>query len=320
MAHLLSCETERVLSERTASIRRKINPLFKLVGPLFLEHRQVIESKNTLLGIDAEDEPMILPEESVIWCPNHSFMEDALASVLVCRHSYILFGSLPDYYNTFDGITAFINGVVMCNRKVPASRHASMQHAKRLLRMGTDLILYPEGVWNKTPEKLILDLWPGIYRIASEMGKKIIPVIHYLRDPHKKYKENVIHTVVADPISVEGLNEKEALELLRDTMATWHFLLMERYGRASREEALEGHHSADEAWDSYISMHTGCVEYYDREIELKGDYRPKTVVRPADVWSPIAEIRDVNAKNIRHIRYAQELVRRERYRDFQRRY
>lgn len=318
LAYLMSGEPERVLSQRTVRIRRKINKIIKVVGPLFLERRQMIESKNALLGIDKPDESIDLPREAVIWCPNHGFKDDVLATVLACRHAYILFGSLPDYFNTFDGITSFLNGVVMCNRKVAASRRASVENAKRVMAMGADLLMYPEGVWNKTPDKLILPLWPGAVRIAGETGCRIVPVIHYLADPHKKYKGNVIHTVVADPISMEGLTEEEGLALLRDTMATWYFLLMKRYGQTTRQALLEGYENADDAWEDYIAMHTGLIQYYDREIELKADYRPKAITRPEDVWRPIAAIQNITPKNARHVLYARQLVAREEKRDFQR--
>lgn len=320
MAYLMSGKTEDVLSERTVRIRRKINKLIKLLGPLFLERKQVFECKNALMGIDEPDKPINIPDEAVIWCPNHGFKDDVLATVLACRHAYILFGSLPMYFNTIDGLMAYINGVVMCNRKVSASRHASVENAKRVMAMGADLLMYPEGVWNKTPDKLVLNLWPGAYRIAKETGCKIVPVIHYLADPHKKYKGNVIHTVVADPISVDGLSEEEGLELLRDTMANWYYLMMEKYGKSTRQELLEGFDSADAAWDSYIAMHTGQVAFYDREIELKADYRPRDISRPEDVWRPIASIKRITAANASYVAYAKRIVLREEYRDFQRRY
>ncbi len=44
------------------------------------------------------------------------------------------------------------------------------------------LIVFPEGVWNKSPNALSLELWPGIYRIACETGAKIVPIVHYIYD------------------------------------------------------------------------------------------------------------------------------------------
>lgn len=317
-ANFISCD----LSLKSMSVRRLIHPVIMLLVPKFMEYRQVFESKNALLGITASDTPEAeLPNEPVILCSNHGFKDDVAAAIhAVPRHAYILFGSLPAFFNTLDGLSAYLNGVVMCNRKVKESKRASLKAAVRVLHMGTDMLIFPEGVWNKTPDKLILPLWPGVYRIAKETGSKIVPVIHYLSDPHKKIKGNVIHTVVADPISMEGLSETEGIKLLRDTMATWYFLMMEKYGQTTRQELLEGFDTADDAWESYIAMHTGSIKYYDQEIELCADYRPKNIARPEDVWESVADIRNINVRNASHVRYARQLVAREKRRDFQHRF
>lgn len=266
LSPLLSCDPDSMISTASVRIRRILHPILLKLLPLFLEYQQVFESKNALLGIDAPDAPLELTDEPVIWCPNHGFKDDVAASIGTARPAYILFGNFPIFFNTFDGVGAYINGVALCNRKVKASKLASMEASKRLLNMGMDMLVFPEGVWNKTPDKLMLDFWPGAYRLAKETGCKIIPVIHYLADPHKKYTGNVIHTVIADPISMDGLDEKEGCSLLRDTMATWYFMMMEKYGQTTREELLDGFDIADDAWESYIAMHTGCVKYYDKEI------------------------------------------------------
>lgn len=320
-ARLLSCVPEKMVSKRSLACRRLLHSAFVRLSPLLLEHRQVIESKNALLGIDAPDAPLELPQEPVIWCGNHRFKDDVLATVLAAtRHAYILFGSLPMFFNTLDGIGAYINGVVMCNRKVKKSRAVSHEVAGQVLKMGTDLLIFPEGVWNKTPDKLLLDFWPGAYHLAKDTGSKIVPIVHYLAEPHGRSEEHVIHTVVADPISMEGLTEAEGMRLLRDTMATWYFRLMERYGRSTRSELLGDALTAQEAWEQYIAMHTGAVPFYDREIELAADYRPRSIMRPEDVWRPVAEIQTVTAANAAHVAFANHLVLREHQRDFQRRY
>lgn len=317
---LLSCDPDKMISERSIRVRRALHPILLKLLPLFCEYKQVLESKNVLLGINAPDVPLELTDEAVIWCPTHCFKDDVAISIGTARHAYVLFGSFPMFFNTLDGLGAYINGVALCNRKTKVSRAASVETSRRLLNLGMDMIVFPEGVWNKTPDKLILDLWPGAYRLATETGSKIVPVIHYLADPHKKYEGNVIYTVVADPISMEGLSEKEGLALLRDTMATWYFLLMEKYGQTTREELLDGFETADDAWEAYISMHTGCIKYYDREIELCADYRPRQIIRQEDVWQSVANIQNVHIGNASHVQHARQLVAREKRRDFQRRF
>ncbi len=305
---LLSCDPDKMISKTSIRIRKILHPILLRLLPAFMKYKQVIERKTEI------------PQEPVIWCPTHCFEDDIAASIGAARHAYILFGSIPAFLNSFDGIGAYVNGVVICNRKVKSSKRAATEASMRLLDMGMDLILFPEGVWNKTPDKLLLDFWPGAYRLAKETGCKIVPVIHYLADPHKKYDGNMIHTVIADPISMDGLDEREGQALLRDTMATWYFYLMEKYGQSTREELLDGFETADDAWESYMEMHTGCVRYYDREIELCADYRPKQIVRPEDVWQSVANIQNVHAGNAAHVNYARELVAREKRRDFQRRF
>lgn len=320
LKRLLCCEPDRMISQGSVAARKVLHPILLRLLPLFLNYKQVVESKNSLLGIEEPDAPLVLPKRPVIWCANHGFKDDIAASIGVARHSYILLGSLPAFINTFDGVGAYINGVVMCNRKVKKSKTAAQETCKNLLDSGMDVLLFPEGGWNKTPDKLMLDLWPGVYRLAKETGSSVVPIIHYLADPHKKYVGNVIHTVVAEPVSMEGLSEKEGLTLLRDIMSTWYFLLMEKYGQTTRKELLVGYDTADEAWENYLAMHTGDIKYYDREIECCADYRSRDVIHTEDVWREVAQISNLHSENIRHVLHAKEVFEREQRRDFQRRF
>lgn len=208
----------------------------------------------------------------------------------------------------------------MTNRKVAASRHTSVPKAVRAMQCDVDLMIFPEGVWNKSPNALILDLWPGIYRIACETGARVVPVVHYIRDTTSRTKPNPIHTVIDDPIQIDDLSEKAALSLVRDTMATWFYLMMELYGKATREETLKGYTSTTEAWEDELIARINTVDRYDLEIELCADYRPKTKVTPQSVWQSIADIQHVTPLNAAHVAYAQQLVNMFRNEDFQHRF
>lgn len=157
---------------------KKIHCIIKALGPYFLKSPQLLENRNFLKNPDlggnsVPDSGIFLPDKPVIWASNHVFKDDTLATILAAkRHAYILFGSLPQFFNTLDGITAFLNGVIMTNRKVSASKKTSIAKAIRVFGYGADLMVFPEGVWNKSPNRLLLDLWPGIYRIACETGRK----------------------------------------------------------------------------------------------------------------------------------------------------
>lgn len=319
LGYLLDPDRVRV-TEKQIRWRRKLNPIIKKGGRFFLQNKQVLENRNILRGIKGTDKGVILPETPVIWAGNHSFKDDTLATVLVSRHSYVMIASLPMFFNSLDGILAFLNGVVLMNRKVKESKSCAARTAIEVLNMGADLILFPEGVWNKTPERLLIDLWPGVYRMATESGCPVVPVIHYLRDAHSKAKDNLIHTVIDDPIDMTAFSEDQGIRYLRDVIASWYYLMMERYGKSTRAEVLKGFDMADDAWDDYLEMHTRAVPYYDLSIETTADYRPKQIARPGDVFRPIADLKNHDPANMKAVIHAQGVVECEWRRDFQRRF
>lgn len=253
--YLLDDDPKKVLSKQNIEFRKKyISPLIKTLGPKFLNSKQIFENRSELMkerdyrtgkALNADktlpDQKIVLPNEPVIWTLNHHFKEDALGSVLAClRPVTILFGSIPQFYNTFDGILAYLIGSIIINRKVSSSKKASIEKMKYAMSLGSDIMYAPEGVWNKDLGKLLQELWPGIYHIACETGTNLIPVIHYIYDPTQKIdkKYNPIHTVIDDPVNLAsiGLSEKAALEYYRDIMATWYYLMMEKYGYAKKYE------------------------------------------------------------------------------------
>jgi 1-acyl-sn-glycerol-3-phosphate acyltransferase len=322
LGYLLSNNPDDCLSETGVKVRKYINKLIKLFGPKFLTNPQVFENRNTLKNSNdiTPDQSITLPNEPVIWAANHAFKDDVLASVLAAkRNAYILFGSIPQFYNTFDGVLSWANGVCMANRKLSASRKSSVAKACKAMEMGVDTLIFPEGVWNKTPNQLLINFWPGIYRISTATGAKVVPIVHYLRDPFDKSKDNKIHTVIDEPIKIDGLSEKAALDYLRDVMATWYYLMLEKYGKSTREQETRGYSNSQEAWENYLMRLTQIPDRYDTPIETSADYRPHSIERPEDVWQNVAES-NINLNNASHVIYARKLVKENKRNDFQRRF
>lgn len=321
--YLLKNEPEKILSQNGVAIRRRLNIIIRTVGKAFLKCPQVIENRNVLKNPESTDadNKITLPDKPVIWAPNHYFKDDILASVLTLyRHSYILFGSLPQFYNTFDGVTAWLNGVIMTNRKVSKSKSTSIPKAVRAMGYGADLLIFSEGVWNKTPDRLLLNLWPGVYRIAKETGALVVPMAHYIEDPTSQQKNNLIHTVIDDPIRIDDLSEKAGLEYLREVIATWYYLMMERYGKSSREQELLGFNNSHTAWEDNLRRRLDTVDKYDTEIEYCADFRPKDVILPELAFEAIANIENITPQNASHIAYADQLIKLRKMIDYQRRF
>lgn len=323
LGYLLDNDIDKTISSKGITARRKLNPVIKKLGPMFLASPQIIENRNSLVhpGCNIPDTEIILPDTPVIWTPNHSFKDDALATILaIKRHAYLLFGSLPQFYNTIDGITAWLNGVVMINRKSKISKQVAMEKMEKVLHYGTDIVMYPEGVWNKTPNQLILDLWPGVWRLAKENGAPVVPVVHYKEDCSNSAIINPIHTVVDDPIRIDDLSEKAGLEYLREVMAYWTYLLMEKYGKSTREKELGEYVCAKDVWEACLMERKKSVSMYDEAIEFWADYRPKLKVTASDVWRKLARVDNVRPNNALFVGYANMIMKQERVNDFQHRY
>lgn len=345
---LLDPENTKDQTKTAIAIRRSLNPIIKKLGTSFLTNPQIVENRKFLTNPNVDliemDDEIVLPKEPVIWAANHSFKDDTLASILVARHAYILFGSLPQFYNTLDGLTSFINGVVQTNRKVKVSRGASIPKAVGVMKNGADMFMFPEGVWNKTPERLLLDFWPGIYRTVQETGAKVVPVIHYQRDKTSvKVLGNEVHTVIDDPVDLTNMSEREGLEFLRDKIATWYWLMMEQYGQSDcfsefgMKKMLEKNgidvsdrdiyeqlkykrlKSYSDIWEQHLTERVATASRYDREIELSADYRPKYNVLPETVFEPIAKLEETE-QNKDSVEYAKQLVKARKDNDFQRRF
>lgn len=141
-----------------------------------------------------------------------------------------------------------------------------------------------------------------------------------MRDFDNKEKQNFLHTVIDDPIRIDNLSERAALEYIRDILATWFYLMMEIYGKTTRKELLEKANYPIEVWEQRLRESVNAVARYDREVELCANYHSKWKVMPQDVWQSVAEIEEVTKDNILHVLYAKNLVEQLDREDFQKRF
>ncbi len=343
LGKLLDSDVDKVLGKTSLKLRHMtIGKLIKKLGYKFMSSDQVFENRNELRNPNdtTPDKGIILPNEPVLWTPNHHFKDDALASIVAAKRPLcLLFGSIPLYFNTSDGILAYLVGSILVNRKSSESKKASVAKLERAIDFGSDVLYYPEGVWCKSPNNYLLDFWNGVYRVANEKGIKVVPMVHYIKDATQKIPKeiNPIHTVIDDPIDLTKFTEKEGLSYLRDVIATWYHLMMEKYGKMTRdelmefykqrailngakEEDLENGFTSHDAYEIYLKDLLTTVTGYDSSIEAgPADFRPKDKVRPEDVFENIAKA-SITPENCGDVLYAQKLVKQRKLEDYQRRF
>ena len=257
LEYLKQPEPEKVVSKSGIRIRKILNPVIRIVAPLTCKYKRVIVKKSKL--------PKGQP---IIFAPTHGFKDDVVMTVSsIPANGYILFGSLPQFYNTFDGITAWLNGSLIVDRTDTESRKAAKEKMRYAIENGANLIVFPEGVWNKSENLLILQLFGGIYDIAKETGAVVVPVATHLEG---KY----VFVSVGEALDIAVYKKTEGLAVLRDEMATLKWELMERYSYVTRNELLKGK-TPEEYWHDYIEHLISEVDFYDREVEDNAHFRSK---------------------------------------------
>ena len=299
----LSCK-ENIISPKKIMRKQKLYPLFQLFGPAFFHGMKVKR-------INIADLPN---ERPIIFASNHAFKEDVMSSILLGdKHAFPICGSLPLYFNTIEGAAQSIYGVILLNRRNKASRGALIDKAVYVLKNGGNILLFPEGVWNRSANKLTLDFWPGIFYIAKKSNALIVPEIHLLVD-------KVIYCSRLSAFDVSCYDDVEvdiALRDLRTLMNTEIWFLMEKYAHSTREEIIGGCRDMTAAGKQiFIDREKDVGKYYDFPTEYSADYRPKDILKEVDVWKAVANIHP-RKDNYLHYLYAKERVYKLEREDYQ---
>ena len=69
-----------------------------------------------------------------------------------------------------------MNGVIPLETKNKKDRKIAYNRAIELLNKNGNLLIYPEGAWNVTPNQVVMKIFTGTVRMAMETGADIIPI------------------------------------------------------------------------------------------------------------------------------------------------
>lgn len=110
----------------------------------------------------------------VIVCNHNSLMDVPVSTPFMPRPNKTIakksFAKIP----LFGWIYTF--GSVLVDRKSDESRRKSYEEMKRMLAIGLDMLIYPEGTRNRTADPL-KSFYDGAFRLAVDTEKPILPVI-----------------------------------------------------------------------------------------------------------------------------------------------
>ena len=119
-------------------------------------------------------EQFVNGENYIVVCNHNSFMDVPVTTPFMPRANKTIakkeFANVP----FFGWIYSL--GSVLVDRKSAESRKQSYLRMKAVLRIGLDMVIYPEGTRNKTEDPLT-PFHDGAFRLAKETGKCIMPTL-----------------------------------------------------------------------------------------------------------------------------------------------
>jgi hypothetical protein len=309
--YLKSNKPEDVLSKKGVMRRQKINPIIRKALPILIPYKMNRISKAEM----PKDRP-------IIYAPTHGFKDDVACTIAtIDDHGYILFGSMPQFYNTIDGVTAWAVGSIIVNRTNPESRKSSHPKMVYAQELGSNLIFFPEGVWNTSMNELMLKIYSGIYDVAKETGGLVAPVatlidgktcysmldeafditeysreegIQILRDKMATAQWELMREVAIVNNKEDNLSRKDEIVYARerdnitrstDKERTWNNYYNSPLGQAVHGKPIDYCNPVVQAWNEHVESLIGQVKCYDRVVESKAPFVDKTVWEPHHVFN-----------------------------------
>lgn len=271
----------------------------ELLHPILLKlislNRKYIDKQNLKILNDKRTDT----GKSVIYAITHIGMYDyQLVSEAIKKHQYPFAGDPETMYKSPDGFFLNLNGIIYCDTDSKVDRKIAKDTAIELLNRGKNLLIYPEGIWNVTPNLLTLPLFPGVIDIAMTTDCEIIPVA--IEQYGKDFIVNIgSNFKVNEQLSnrEEYINEKK--EQLRDELATLKMEILESRNIIKRNTLgsfiEENDKFSNRIINEWINPKTK-ISYYNNEIIKKRTFKLKNNPSPDDAFNYFNELK-INKKN-----------------------
>ena len=209
-------------------LRRKFNFIFRKIVKSLLINENIVVKRAKLNK-----------KENYIFICNHSLADDLkLSMATVDRNAYLVLGLTEQMRTNPDMMTLrYLNGMIHTFKESKPSRNDARNKMEKVLKYKSSIIIYPEGAYNHSPNKLILELYDSIFYLSKKTNVKIVPIISY-----GDLDSNKVFTSVCKPIDTKDykIEDKEIfMSMLRDKMATEYWYLFEEYAPFIKRSELE---------------------------------------------------------------------------------
>lgn len=206
-------------------LRKKIHLLITLI----LKIDQLLSHENIIIINDKHIETDI---PKIFACTHIGGNDIQRTFQVIKKPAYLMLGDPGILYKMpiYQGLK--LNGVIPLETKNKADRLIAYNRAKELLNSNGNLLIYPEGAWNVTPNLVVMKIFTGTVRLAKETGAEIIPIA-------TEQYENTFYFNIGENYSISKNCPKSIDELnkeLRDKLATLKWEILEIQPKLKRSE------------------------------------------------------------------------------------
>lgn len=205
-----------------------------------------------------------------------------VVSEAIKDHYYLLSGDYEHIQGIIDAPFIGLNGVIYFNEKVKDDRRLASDKMIKHLNDGGNLMYFPEGTWNITPNLPMLPCYWGIVDIAKKGNAIIVPVGADQID--KLFTISIGKNFDMNNYGATPEEKTRAINDLRDTLATLKWEIWESYGMKKREDI-----PVDE-WDRYVADRFKEWPYFNEEYIEGLIFKPKNVVTHDEVYAPVKKL------------------------------
>ena len=216
-------------------------------------------------------------DRPVIYAVTHVGKFDIeLVSEAIKDHYYLLSGDYEHIQGMIDEPFLNVNGIIYFNETVPEDRKAVRRRMVDLLKEGANLLYFPEGAWNLTPNLPLLPCYWGIVEIAQKGNAVVVPVAAEQYGKH--FDINIGSNFDMHSYASDSHGKAQAIADLRDTLAALKWEIWEKHV-AKRKEI-----PADE-WHKYRETRFREWTYFSLDYVDTLVYRPKGITPPQEAFA-----------------------------------
>lgn len=264
-------------------LRKKIHPLINLI----LKIDQLLSKEQNVV---ISDKSNANPNAPKIFACTHIGGNDIQRTFQIIKEpAYLMLGDPGILYKMpiYQGLK--MNGVIPLETKNRTDRKIAYNRAIELLQNGGNLLIYPEGAWNVSPNEVVMKTFTGTVRMAKETGVEIIPI--GVEQYGKTFYFNVGENYGIDRNT--SMSDDELNKQLRDKLATLKWEIMETQPMLKREEL------PDDYLEEFQAEIVGRCNYgygFSLEDALSESFHDKTITTPEEVFAHL-ETMEFNMDN-----------------------